>query len=84
MDPGSVENEVEVWEHFALVGCLVIDEGTLRHGLTARTTHPFGKDPAVLEQVLTWNQDPEGRYRSYGAMIIDATRPLEDVLALGL
>ena len=64
------------------------NEGTLRHRLATRTTNLFGKDPVVLEQILTWNQDLEQRYRSYGATIIDATRPLEDVvedvLALGV
>lgn len=85
---GSVENEVEVWEYFARVGCLTIDESTLRHRLATRTTNLFGKDPGVLEQVVAWNRDLEERYRSYGATIIDATRPLadvvEDVLALGV
>src|SRR5204862_4497465 len=36
---GSVENEVEVWDRFDRVACLVIDDDTLRHRLATRTTN---------------------------------------------
>ena len=77
---GAVENEIEVWDHFDRVICLVIDDETLRHRLTTRTTNPFGKQPDQLAAALSWNQTLEAGYRSYGAEIIDATRPLEAVV----
>jgi 2-phosphoglycerate kinase len=78
---GTVENEIEVWSVFTHVGCLVVDEETLRHRLATRTTNLFGKHPAELEEIVAWNRDIEARYRTYGATIIDATRPLDDVAA---
>jgi hypothetical protein len=84
---GTVENELDVWELFDHVACLVIDDRTLRHRLATRTTNEFGKHPAELERILVWNRTVESDYRRFGATIIDATRPLEnvtsEVLALG-
>lgn len=78
---GSVENEDEVWPLFDRVVCLVIDDATLRHRLTTRTTNPFGKHPDELQAALGWNQDAEARYRGFRARMIDATQPLEDVIS---
>lgn len=77
---GSVENEIEVWDLFTHVGCIVIDEATLRHRLASRTTNLFGKHPDELEQIVAWNRGIEENYRRYGATIIDGTRPLDDVV----
>jgi adenylate kinase family enzyme len=83
---GMVENEAEVWNLFDRVGCLVIDDQTIRHRLASRTTNAFGKHPEDLERVLEWNRSVAASYRSRGAVIIDGTRPLEDVVeaVLGL
>ncbi|MGQ0430777.1 MAG: AAA family ATPase [Microthrixaceae bacterium] len=78
---GAVENESEVWDRFTHVGCLIVDDDTLRHRLTTRTTNSFGKHPAELDQIVGWNRDVEAKYRALGASIIDATRPLDDVVA---
>ena len=77
---GSVENEVDVWQYFDRVVCLVADDETIRHRLTTRTTNEFGKRPEELSAALGWNSTIEGRYRALGAAIIDATRPLSDVV----
>lgn len=76
---GSVENEVEVWGLFDLVICLVIDDRTLRDRLRDRTTNDFGKHPEELAAALKWNPGNEARYRRFGAVIIDATRPPAEV-----
>ena len=82
---GSVENEGEVWQYFDHVVCLIIDDETLRHRLATRTTNEFGKHPEELAAALKANAVVEGQYRRRGAMILDATRPLDvvvrDVLA---
>ncbi len=78
---GSVENELDVWDLFDRVACLVVDDATVRHRLATRTTNAFGKHPEDLERVLGWNPDMEPSYRSYGAVIIDGTLPLADVVA---
>jgi len=77
---GAVENEVEVWDLFDRVACLVLDDQTVRHRLVTRTTNAFGKHPRDLERVLEWNRDMELSYRGFGAVIIDGTRPLDDVV----
>ena len=76
---GSVENEVEVWDHFDLVICLVIDDQTLRDRLRDRTNNHFGKHPEELAAALRWNPGNEAAYRGFGAVIIDGTRPPEEV-----
>ncbi len=76
---GSVENEVEVWDLFDLVICLVIDDQTLRHRLRDRTNNGFGKHPEELAAALKWNPGNEASYRRFGAVIIDGTRPPAEV-----
>lgn len=77
---GSVENEVDVWQSFDHVVCLVIDDETLRHRLATRTTNEFGKHPDQLEAALKLNAVVEDQYRRRGATIVDATRPLDVVV----
>lgn len=77
---GSVENEHDVWPCFDRVVCLVADDETIRHRLVTRTTNAFGKHPEELAAALGWNEVMEGRYRAVGAAIVDATRPLADVV----
>jgi hypothetical protein len=76
---GSVENEVEVWDLFDLVICLVIDDQTLRDRLRGRTTNAFGKHPEELAAALKWNPGNEASYRRFGARIIDGIRPPAEV-----
>ncbi|HUQ62237.1 MAG TPA: AAA family ATPase [Acidimicrobiales bacterium] len=77
---GSVPNELDVWDLFDLVLCLIVDDETLRHRLASRTDNDFGKDPAVRDAVLSWNATAAQNYTRFGATLIDATRPLEDVV----
>jgi hypothetical protein len=77
---GGVENELDVWDYFDHVACLVIDDKTLRHRLATRTTNEFGKHPDQLEAALKTNALVEERYRRLGATIIDATQSLDVVV----
>ncbi len=77
---GSVPNELDVWDLFDAVICLVVDDATLAHRLATRTGNDFGKTPAVRDAVLGWNATAALDYRRFGATIIDATRPLEVVV----
>ncbi|MDQ3642718.1 MAG: AAA family ATPase [Actinomycetota bacterium] len=77
---GTVENEADAWDLFDHVVCLVVDEQTLRYRLATRTTNAFGKDPVELEMALAANREATGRYRHYGATIIDATQPVKAVV----
>lgn len=77
---GAVANEGEVWDPFDRVGCLVVDDATVRHRLATRTSNAFGKHPADLERILEWNRELESSYRRAGATIIDGTRPVDEVV----
>lgn len=77
---GAVENENEVWDLFDTVVCLTADDDTIRHRLTNRTENSFGKSDKEMAMVLGWNAEIEKQYRAYGAMIINASQPLTDVV----
>jgi hypothetical protein len=77
---GSAENEADVRDLFDLIVCLVIDEGTLRHRLATRTMNAFGQHPEELAAALKWNPRMRAIYESHGATIIDATKPVTEVV----
>jgi hypothetical protein len=77
---GGAENESDLWRHFDSVVCLIIDDETLRHRLSTRTTNEFGKHSEELAAALAWNQSETRRYRERGASLVDATRPLAQVV----
>ncbi|MGW3108726.1 hypothetical protein [Streptomyces sp. NPDC001100] len=77
---GSAENEADVRDLFDLVVCLVIDEETLRHRLATRTTNAFGQHPEELTAALKWNPRMRAIYESRGATIIDASKPVTEVV----
>ena len=76
---GTASNELDVWDLFDDVICLVVDEQTMRHRLKTRTTNDFGKADHELADILEWFQRYEANYRSFGATMIDATAPLDEV-----
>lgn len=77
---GSVENEDEVWDLFDAVVCLVINDETLVQRIASRTTNTFGRHPEELRAAIRWNRTVEATYRGFGATIVDAMRPLEQVV----
>ncbi len=83
---GSVANDREVWDHFARVIGLVVDEATLRYRLMTRTDNAFGKDPDELALVLGWNQNYAADAPGWGVVTVDATQALavvvDEIIAL--
>lgn len=83
---GSAANEGEVWLRFTKVVALVIDDTTLRRRLATRDSNNFGKSDDERELALAWNQNYASDMHRYGALIVDATRPVsaivEDVIGL--
>ncbi|MBO4256329.1 AAA family ATPase [Streptomyces griseorubiginosus] len=77
---GSAENEEDVRGLFDATVCLVIDEDTLRHRLATRTTNAFGQHPEELAAALEWNPRMRGIYEGLGATVIDASKPLNEVV----
>lgn len=73
-------HEKELWELYSKVICLVIDVNTLRQRIATRSSNHFGKKPHELEAILKWHSGDETNYRKYGAVIVDATQPLDKVV----
>jgi thymidylate kinase len=77
---GAVNNEVEVWDLFAGTILLSVDEATVRDRLAGRVTNDFGKSAHELELVLGWHKTFDEEHRRDGSVIVDATRPVCEVV----
>ena len=65
---------------FDKVILLSIDEATMRERVARRTTSDFGKHAYELNLMLGRIKSVDDDYRCYGAVIIDGTRPLNEVV----
>ena len=74
---GSSVNRDRFLPHFTKVFNLRIDDETMRRRLQERTNNDFGKEPEELELTLRLNRSDE---KPAGAIDIDATQPLEQVV----
>jgi adenylate kinase family enzyme len=77
---GVSANEETVWDLYTKVICLNIDESTLRDRITSRTTNNFGKEPYEFEMLLKWHKSYLGEYLKKGALVVNANRPLDNVV----
>ena len=59
---------------------LTVDTRTLRRRLKTRTTNDFGKTAQERAAVLGWNRFREDAFRDRGALVVEATRPIGDVV----
>jgi hypothetical protein len=78
---GGIGNDAELWDLFDEIVCLVVDEATLRHRLATRSTNDFGKAPDELAAILGWHATHGASYERCGARLVNATRPLTQVVA---
>ena len=76
---GVAANDAAVWKYFDVVVALVIDDETIRARIAHRDD-AFGKQPTELDQILAWNADYESAYRRFGAVFVDASRPVSAVV----
>src|SRR5262249_18641629 len=81
---GIADGEDRGWHLFDKVLALVADVPTLIERIAARHSK-FGKAPEELAAILRWHASYEAQYHRFGAVIIDAARPLgsvvDDILA---
>lgn len=75
---GSALGEADVWHLFDQVVALVADVPTIGRRLAARAGD-YGKAPEELAMILGWHDGFEESYRRFGAVIVDARRPLREV-----
>jgi len=77
---GIPANDIEFKDSFDKVICLVIDEETMVRRVTQRATNTFGKSPDELSLMRHWHGRVLKRYKEWGAMMIDATQPIDRVV----
>jgi broad-specificity NMP kinase len=77
---GVTSNEDEYIGMFDKVFALVLDEHTLRQRIKAREEDSYGKNEHELAEVLNWQKSAGTEYRDAGAHIIDAAKPLDQVV----
>ncbi len=77
---GSPSNADEMLDLYDIVICLTVDKDTLQKRINSRTDNDFGKAPDELKNILGWHEAFQNRYRGYEAIMIDANRPLHEVV----
>lgn len=70
----------ELWDLFSKVFALFIDEDTLKHRIASRTNNDFGKSAHELQILIEWQKTAKEDYSKLGAVLIDATKPLGQVV----
>lgn len=76
---GGAMNQDQFADLFAKRFMLRVDSETMRHRLLTRTNNDFGKDPADLAEQLELNLHVAEEARRIGSILIDATRPIDQV-----
>lgn len=77
---GTSANDADIHHLLDKVIFLTIDHETLLCRLKYRKSNTFGKGKSEVAHVLHWLQPAEDYYRSFGAVMQDATAPLEVVV----
>ena len=76
---GVADGDRAVWHLFDKVVALVIDVPTMRRRIAGRS-NVFGQSPEEMAALVGWHAGYEEGYRRFGAVIIDATQPLDRVV----
>ncbi len=77
---GLADGDDVVWHLFDTVIYLAVDEATLKHRINTRKDNSFGKTPEEMEVIFKWFRENDGRYQTNGAIIVDASKPPNDVV----
>jgi hypothetical protein len=76
---GVADRDDAVWHLFDKVVALVADLPTIERRIAGRE-NAFGQTAEEFADILCWYDGYEATYRELGAVIIDATRPLGEVV----
>ena len=77
---GGTMNLEHFANHFKKTFILYIDDETLKYRLANRTNNDFGKHPDELAIQLEWNQKVANHAKEKNFVLIDATRPVSEVV----
>jgi len=76
----SANDATDFWDKFARVFCLYIPPAEVKRRILARPENNFGKNAHELASVLEWAGYAKQQYTDLGAIIIDATQPVANVV----
>jgi broad-specificity NMP kinase len=77
---GHASNDIDFMGDFAKVFCLCLSEEQTRQRLADRMNNGWGNDPEQVALLMKWYVPTLERYRRVGAIMIDANRPIEEVV----
>lgn len=77
---GIAPNDLELaGKYFAKVLFLHIPEEIMARRVNTRTNNQYGHDEDQLAHMRKWYKPTVDKYKAYGAIVIDATKPIKDV-----
>jgi len=76
---GGLVNLNEFMPYFKNTFILHVDSDTLRSRILTRKNNDFGKDPKDLARQLEWNKGVKEYAQQKGAILIDATKPIQEM-----
>jgi gluconate kinase len=76
---GGAMNQDDFRDLFAKRFTLRVDNDTMRERLLSRTNNCFGQSPEELAEQLELNTDVVEDAKRIGSIVIDATRPIDEV-----
>jgi hypothetical protein len=77
---GYAANEDEIWHLVDQAFLLHVDRSTLMQRLASRTSNTFGKSAHELKKELEWHAVDEEHARQRGMTLLDATRPVTEIV----
>ena len=77
---GGAMNQEAFLHLFATVFTLHVDDATMTRRLAERTNNDFGKHPDELAKMLAWNKGTLKYARERGTVLIDAAKPIGEVV----
>jgi len=76
---GVVGNDAEFWHEFDRVFCLYLSSEETKRRLVDRPGEAHGKNPHELASTLEWASYARQQYTDLGAIIVDASMPVNQV-----
>lgn len=75
-----MSNQAEFYKYFDKIFVLIVDSKTMENRLTTRKIRNFSEQPNELKDVLAKHRMFERELKSHGAIAINATQPLKNVV----
>lgn len=75
---GTTQNDAAVLDLFDMVIYLYLDEDTLKQRM-AKQPNEFAFAEHEKKAILSWHKTSEEAYRKRGAVMVDATKPINEV-----